>query len=114
MNVVVICGRLSGVPVVRTLASGGLLLSLELTTATENGAASVPVAWFDPPEIPLWEAGEELMVSGTVKRRFFRTSAGTQTRTEVVAERVVQIGKRRQVNQLLARSVAALGAPPTA
>ena len=91
MNVVILRGRLSSVSARRILSSGSELLSLEITTVTESGQTSVPVAWFDPPAGAEPAIGEELVVRGTVRRRFFRTGAGTQSRTEVVADEVVGV-----------------------
>ncbi|MDP1879202.1 MAG: hypothetical protein Q8M17_16770 [Actinomycetota bacterium] len=108
MNIVVLRGVLSSDPVSRTLASGSVLVSLELTTEVDGAGVSVPVAWFDPPVPVAWAAGESLVVTGTVRRRFFRTGGLTQSRTEVVAADVVQIGRRRQVRAALARAGAAL------
>ena len=90
MNIVFLQGRLSSDPVLRELSSGSRLLSLEVTTSTDAGTANVPVAWFDPPAIPDWGAGVDVVVRGVVKRRFYRGPAGTQSRTEVVADRGVR------------------------
>lgn len=109
MNVVYLQGRLSSEPVIRELASGSQLLSLEVTTDTESGAASVPVAWFDPPSVPEWTVGTEVAVRGVVKRRFFRGAGGTQSRTEVVAQDVSALTKRRQAQRLLEQARSALG-----
>ena len=109
MNVVVLQGVLSSAPVARTLASGSVVVSLELSTVVDGATASVPVAWFDPPGEVVWGAGAELVVAGTVRRRFFRSGGSTQSRTEVVATEVVEAGKRRPVQRLLQRVVARLG-----
>ncbi len=108
MNVVVLQGSLSSDPVARTLASGSVLVSLELTTAVDGASVSVPVAWFDPPIEVAFAAGAALVVVGTVRRRFFRSGGLTQSRTEVVATEVVAAGRRRQVRTALARAVAAV------
>ncbi len=64
MNIVVLRGRLSSAPILRPLASGSVLISLELTTPADDGAqVSVPVAWFDPGFAPDWGAGTELVVA---------------------------------------------------
>ena len=110
MNVVYLQGRLSSDPVLRELSSGSRLLSLEVTTATDAGTATVPVAWFDPPSIPDWGAGVDVVVRGVVKRRFYRSAAGTQARTEVVADEVCEVGKRRQAQRVHERALNALGA----
>ena len=112
MNVVILRGRLSSVSARRILNSGSELLSLEITTVTESGQTSVPVAWFDPPAGAEPAIGEELVVRGTVRRRFFRTGAGTQSRTEVVADEVVGVSRRRQVTKLMATVAEQIGATP--
>jgi len=112
MNVVVLRGQLSSEPVVRELASGSSLLSLEVSTVTPDGLVSVPVAWFDPPRCPVWERGVEVVVAGVVKRRFYRSATGTQSRTEVVAYEVVEARKRQAVRRLVERSIQRI-VPPT-
>ena len=62
------------------------------------------------PRFPEWPAGTEVAVRGVVKRRFYRGAAGTQSRTEVVADEICQLSKRRVAQRLLERAVTALGA----
>ncbi len=109
MNIVVLSGHLSSPPQPRLLASGSVLWSLEVTTATDEGAWSVPVAWFDPPSEPAFARGDVVVVVGSVRRRFFRGAAGTQSRTEVVATDVVPATARKRVERLLQREVSRLG-----
>jgi hypothetical protein len=52
----------------------------------------------------------EVVVRGVVKRRFYRSAAGTQSRTEVVADEVCELRKRRQAQRVLERATEALGA----
>ena len=110
MNSVILRGHLSSAPQARELASGAVLWSLEITTPTDEGAWSVPVAWFDPPAVPTFAVGDEVVVCGGVRRRFFRTSAGTQSRTEVVATEVVGANAKRKVQRVVARAAERLGA----
>lgn len=110
MNNVILRGHLSSAPQARALASGSVLWSLEITTPTDEGAWSVPVAWFDPPTVPAFVVGDEVVVVGGVRRRFFRTAAGTQSRTEVVATDVVAATAKRKVQRLVARAGERLGA----
>lgn len=109
MNYVILRGHLSSQPQERALASGSVLWSLELTTPTDQGAWSVPVAWFDPPVAMSFDAGDEVVVIGAVRRRFFRSANGTQSRTEVVASDVVGATARRKVDRLLQRELDRLG-----
>jgi len=92
---------LSRTPDRRDLTSGSVLLQLDLSTPTEAGVATVPVAWFDPPATTAIDAGDEVVVAGEVRRRFFRSGGVTQSRTEVVAHRVVRASNRRAVATLL-------------
>jgi single-strand DNA-binding protein len=108
VNVVVVSGKVSRAPEVRRLPSGDELVGLEVTVpASEPGgrAESVPVTWFDA---PAWATGmvkgNEVVVIGRVRRRFFRTPGGTQSRTEVVAETVVKAGQAGRVASVLARA----------
>ncbi len=112
MNVVVLHGTLSSDPVTRTLTSGSVLVSLELTTLVDGASVSVPVAWFDPPAEVTWEAGDTLLVTGTVRRRFFRAGGLTQSRTEVVAAEVIAGGRRRQERAALSRAALLLEREP--
>lgn len=104
VNVVVLAGRLSSAPVERSLASGSVLWSLEVSTETDSGTCSVPVVWFDPPSSPSLDAGDTVLVRGTVRRRFFRTAGGTQSRTEVRADEVVAVADRRRAKAFLRRT----------
>lgn len=90
-NLSILVGVLSRDPDLRDLPSGAQVLTLELTVRPEGvPAESVPVAWFDaPPSAAGWGAGEELLVVGRVRRRFFRAGGSTQSRTEVVATTAV-------------------------
>jgi single-strand DNA-binding protein len=110
INLVVLEGVLARPARDLELPSGGRLLSLEVTVKREEGPAEpVPVAWFDP---PAWatslDQGDEVVVVGRVRRRFFRAGGLTQSRTEVVASRLVRAGARSRVAALLADAAANL------
>ena len=109
MNVVVLEGRLSGPPQERMLASGTRVLSLQLTIDRrddQRAAESVPVAWFDPKVSQFdFEEDQRLVVVGRVVRRFFQTASGLQSRTEVVAERVIPAAKKSSIRTALASVV---------
>jgi single-strand DNA-binding protein len=105
-NVVVLCGHVSSEPRSRELPSGSTLVQVEVTTRTAAGTATVPVVWFDPTVEVV--AGADVVVVGHVRRRFFRAGGVTQSRTEVVADRVVAAGRRRQVERELARALTGL------
>jgi single-strand DNA-binding protein len=108
MNVVVLRGTLSSEPVDRHLASGSTIWSLEVTTRTPEGTFSAPVAWLDPPHPPRVAAGDDVVVVGQVRRRFFRAGGVTQSRTEVVAAAVVPAKRAAEVRKAIARARNAL------
>jgi single-strand DNA-binding protein len=103
MNVVVVGGRLSRPAELRTLGSGELVLGLEVTVRSETiPTETVPVAWTNP---PAWAqrlvAGDDLIVVGRVRRRFFRAGGATQSRTEVVVEGAARPSQRAKAATLI-------------
>jgi single-strand DNA-binding protein len=113
MNIVVMKGVLSRAPEVRDLPSGSQMANLEVVTDHASGRLTVPVAWLDPPDGAALGPGTEILVTGFVRRRFFRAGGSTQSRTEVVAETVVLAGARakarKAVEKALASAVGGLG-----
>lgn len=107
MNVAIVSGRLSRPPVEQELPSGDLLCRLEVTVRSDTEATtSVPVAIVRPSaSVRGLAADEEVVVLGSVRRRFFRTPSGTGSRTEILAARVVRAGRRRDVERLRAHAI---------
>ena len=111
MNIVVLRGTLAKEPEVRELATGSVVVSFEVSTPTPTGIANVPVAWLDPPGNVVLTPGDEVVLAGQVRRRFFRTAGSTQSRTEVIAARVVLASNRRGASALLRQAAASLDGP---
>ena len=90
-NLVVLRGRTASAPALRDLPSGSVVAQFDVVTPVPGRAATgaVPVAWTDPSPSDLARVGEgvDIVVVGTVRRRFFRVAGATQSRTEVVADR---------------------------
>lgn len=105
-NLVVLIGRLARPTQTRQLPSGDILAEYQLTVARPGERAdSVPVVWEKPPaSATSFEAEAEVVVVGRVRRRFFRASGTTASRTEVVADTVIPC---RQVKKARAAVVAA-------
>lgn len=113
MNVVVLQGSLTRPAELRLLPSGDSLVGLEVTVPRAGERAeSVPVVWPDAPAAAAGlDVGEAVVVVGRVRRRFFRSGGATQSRTEVVADVVVQARKVKRAQTVLAQAVARLDAP---
>lgn len=111
-NVVVLRGRVTNDPVRRELASGVAVAQFDVAVPDDHGSATVPVAWIDPPNGRTPHGDQEVVVVGSVRRRFFRAGGATQSRTEVVAERVVDSRRRRDAERLVAAAVDALAPSP--
>lgn len=107
MNIVVLEGTLSSAPRTRTLPSGDVLGTYEVTTRSGDGSvASVPVVWFDPPgRAATLDAGAAVVVAGVVRRRFYRTPAGTRSRTEVGADVVHPLTHRVRIERLFSSAI---------
>ena len=110
INLVVLHGVLARPASLVELPSGDRLASLEVTVRRPDGPAEpVPVSVPDP---PAWasdlDSGSEVVVLGRVRRRFFRSGGATQSRTEVVANRLARASSRRRVDALVAEATRCL------
>lgn len=120
-NAVILRGVVHRAPEQRELDSGAVVLSFDLATNEETAARElVPVAWQRPAmssegttrgasgglEVV---AGIEVVVTGRVRRRFFRAGGATQSRTEVIADEVVPVRQRRRAASAIERALAAVG-----
>jgi single-stranded DNA-binding protein len=113
INLGVVRGTCSDAPDVRELTSGRRLATVSVRVKTrEEPATSVPVTIWDPPGwVETIEAGDELLVVGRVKRRFFRSASGaTAAKVELVADALARAGDRRRVAGVLRRAERALAA----
>ncbi len=99
-NLAVLRGIVTSEPKVRKLPSGTVVTNLEVTTRTESLTASVPVVVHER-DVAVG-AGDDVVVIGHVRRRFFRVGGITQSRTEVVAERVVPARRARTAAKAVA------------
>ena len=112
-NLAVLRGTLTTDPHERPLPSGAVAVQFDVRTLLGGGPATttVPVSWIDPPatDRAALVAGGEIVVIGTVNRRFFRVGGATQSRTEVIAESVVPQRRTRSVRSAIARAVDSLG-----
>ena len=100
VNVAVVWGVCSTEPEVRELDSGRRLASLSIRVKTgDEPATSVPVTVWEPPAwVETVTAGDELVVIGHIRRRFFQTAAGGRgAKVEVEAESLARGGDRRRV-----------------
>lgn len=90
-NLVVLRGLIRRDPEFRVLASGNELMSLDLTVRSgEAPAESVPVVWPNPAAAAVkFIEGDDVVVVGRIRRRFFRAGGSTATRTEVHADKIL-------------------------
>jgi single-strand DNA-binding protein len=105
-NLVVARGTVTSAPRRRDLPSGSYVTELDVTTHSDHLSASMPVVLHDR-DVAVAE-GHEVVVVGSVQRRFFRAGGQTQSRTEVVASSVVKATRTRTVERLLNDAIALL------
>jgi len=104
INVAIVRGVCSSPPEIRVLPSEQRLAQLQVTTRVDGRAMSVPVSVIDPPAwIDQLDAGDELIVIGAVRRRFFRAAGSTASRVEIEAEIVARARDRRRSRRLANR-----------
>lgn len=112
MNVVLLHGILTREPEVRELPSGDQVASFDLTVSDDGRTTEVvPIAWPSPPTAGLakLDPGAELVVTGRVRRRFFRSGGATQSRTEVVAQAVVPSRQAKAAGRAIEAALASGG-----
>ncbi|MGI9608200.1 MAG: hypothetical protein ACR2P0_18860 [Acidimicrobiales bacterium] len=111
MNLVVLQGTLSSEPREQTLPSGSVVVNWEVTTRVDGVAKSVPVQWDDGSvRVRKFSSGDEVVVLGSIRRRFFRAGAATASRTDVVAEEVAKPTQKAALTRLLGRAESVLAA----
>ena len=118
-NLVVLRGVVNADVVERELPSGGVAVQFDVRTpaasstspASSVSSTSVNVSWIDPPADACAAIllGEQVVVIGTVQRRFFRVGGATQSRTEVVAAKVIPARRARSVRSAIAAAARSLG-----
>ncbi len=109
-NLVVLTGTVTLEPTLRELKDR-VVLQFDLDTELADGKhASVPVAWHDPTsaQTSSFGAGDEVVVTGTVRRRFFRVGGQTQSRTEVIVATLVPARRKKSANSALAAAAASI------
>jgi single-strand DNA-binding protein len=115
VNLGVLCGPCSTAPEVRVLESGTRLATLAVRCPAgahaDERATSVPVTVWNPPAwIDTLEAGEEVVVVGRLRRRFYQRPGGVGSRVDVEAAYIGRARDRRRVDAALRRAVEALEA----
>jgi single-strand DNA-binding protein len=118
LNVVVLRGTIASDVLSRQLPSGSCAVQFDVRTVTTEsagdgagGSANVPISWIDPPASGLAPlvVGESVVVIGSVRRRFFRAGGITQSRTEVVAVRVVPERRAKSAQSAISAAIRTLG-----
>jgi hypothetical protein len=99
LNIVVLVGEVTSPLVSRTLATGEIASSFDMSTQTDEGRISVPVAIHG--ENSTVVVGAQLCVVGVVRRRFFRAGTSVSSRTEVLAHSISVMRRRAQVRKNL-------------
>lgn len=112
VNLAVLRGALSKTAEARLLSDGSTVWELDVMIRQEGRTSgSVPVSWAAPPagaDPASWSTGDELLVVGSVRRRFYRAGGATVSRTDVLAEAVVPARQRKRSAAVLADALACL------
>jgi hypothetical protein len=105
VNVVVLRGTVAGEPTRRELPNGSVFettLHTRVVIADGIGREPVPIVW--DVELGVAHVGDNLVVRGRVRQRFFRSGGATMSRTEVVASEIVPVRRRKAVQAAVARA----------
>ena len=110
MNVVILRGSLTRPPEERALPSGDRVVTFDLRTQPPEGPRETVSVVSVPPGTETFDAGDEVVVTGRVRRRFYRTGGATQSRTEVVADAVIAASDGRRVRRAVDAALRAVTA----
>lgn len=106
-NLVILRGKVTSEPRLVDLAAGGDVVQYDVKTLDEASSASVPVSWFDAPAAGRrFAPGDEVVVIGSVRRRFFRAGGVTVSRTDVVADEMLPARRLRAAQRAVDAAVA--------
>ena len=94
MNITILSGALAAEPRITELPGGTLVHNFELVARAGETRHVVPIAWHDPVRPPKLAQGDEVIVVGVVRRRWFRAGGASQSRPEVLASAVARPGSR--------------------
>jgi single-strand DNA-binding protein len=112
VNLAVLAGTLSKPAEPRLLPDGSTVWELDVSIRQDGRpAATVPVSWTAPAtgqDPGAWACGDELLVVGAVRRRFYRAGGATVSRTDVLADAVVPARQRKRASAVLAEALAPL------
>lgn len=109
MNVAVVSGQVLAKPVERRLASGEFATAFDVVTEGADGRLNVPVNWVTTVRALVSE-GDDVLVVGCVRRRFFQAAGGLQSRTEVLANSVIALRRKVAARRALEGAIDALRA----
>jgi hypothetical protein len=101
-SVSLLCGVI-GVVTTRTVTTGEVS-EVDLRTARwgEPGSSTVNVSVVGRAELFTGLTdGDEVVVLGTPRRRFFRSGGATVSRTEVEVHRIMRLSKKREVSKTI-------------
>ena len=91
------------------LPSDTVLVQLQVTTRLETETLSIPVSCWNPAGwVETLEPGDEIVVVGRVRRRFFRAGGATASRVELEADVISRASDRRRVQAAVRRVTAGL------
>ncbi len=104
MNVAIIRGRVLGRPNERRLGSGEFASAFDVVTEDDEGRLTVPINWVTTVKALVSE-GDDVVVVGRVRRRFFQAGGSVQSRTEVLADTVVATRRKVAARKAIERAL---------
>ncbi len=97
MNICVVQGVVVGEPRIVVLPSGQWAVSFDVRSTGGEPSAPVPVEWTGPEDqIPKVVSDVRIAVTGSIRRRFFRSGASIHTRVYVRPDTIVIKSPSRQ------------------
>lgn len=103
LNVAVLIGEVITEPVQKVLSNGDMVVNCDVAAVTDEGRTVVPiVVTGTDAHIAM---GDNVCVVGFMRKRFFQTPAGLQSRTELAVHKSARVRQKAQVKKILERAV---------
>jgi single-strand DNA-binding protein len=94
-NIAVLRGVLATGVRISELPAGSVVYNFDVRAGGVDGPHVVPIAWRDPVRPPRLARGDDVVVVGSVRRRWFRAGGASQSRTELLASCVARSSSAR-------------------
>ena len=102
-NVAVIVGEVITDPVSKTLANGDTVVNCDIAAVSDEGRHVVPLVLSGA--VGSLSVGDRICAVGFMRKRFFQSPAGLQSRTELAVRKSARVRQKAQTQKIMNEAV---------